>query len=173
MKDFKWSKFSASSSPSTIISDCLVFFPVLELLESAMTWQHHLQHSYVPSLPDCREALENLTQVWARGSKNKITQQEYRFFFSFFLKHGTIQASLATSEHMGISHATSFLPLIHPGHILPWAHPTDVGCSSSCSALPLWSHHCVKWCWLLSTQSYRALYYSPFFQSSKKKKKSF
>lgn len=108
MKDFNWSKFSASSSPSTIISDCLVFFPVLELLESAMTWQHHLQHSYVPSLPDCREALENLTQVWARGSKNKITQQEYRFFFSFFLKNGTIQASLATSEHMGISHATSF-----------------------------------------------------------------
>lgn len=124
--------------------------------------------------PACQTAEKHL-KIWPRyeleAQRTKSHNRNTDFFFFLFLKNGTIQASLATSEHMGISRATSFLPLIQPGHILPWAHPTAVGCSSSCSALPLWSHHCVKWCWLLSTQSYRALYYSPFFQSSKKKKK--
>lgn len=61
--------------------------------------------------PACQTAEKHL-KIWPRyeleAQRTKSHNRNTDFFFFLFLKNGTIQASLATSEHMGISHATSF-----------------------------------------------------------------
>lgn len=65
-KDFKWSKFSASSSPCVISSDCLVSLPMLELLElrpDSLTWTKACAHQTAKQClkyePSTTQKLEN------------------------------------------------------------------------------------------------------------------
>lgn len=116
-KDFKWSKFSASSSLCVISTDCLVSFPMLELLElrpdsltwtKAWAWPTKLQSN-----------AWNMNQVRLRSSKTQHTHKRNQNLL--FKLCGL--TSLTISEHLRIHLVPYLLPFIQSAPIFPWVHP--------------------------------------------------